>query len=383
MLYEEWPYHPDRLPADKHEREKALEQLQDQFYAEISSDPRAEEFLKAFHPSSAAPFFRHYAFRKRMLVSLSAFKMQEAETRELRYRDETEDALRAILQKKLFNTELLWRAEQLDIPGIRCSMDFYRWEREPKGCPFIDPVSEEEIEAMQDFLLSEDCSLQRGAYGISLHSLLDIRRDEDEESGWQGMPEWFEYYDSRFGTGHLLLLPDLRGGKEDYYRDLYFAEQREQRETSGDISAPREQRPFMQFYDLQYHYALAEQVEDDIFRHLFYHEWQQEADRLKAEKASGVYEIDEIILKLENVPDPPPVRGGVSWREALVLCWQDYMKRTISEDLPLVWEEYKFYRETGLDLASEPEDEQGLGDMVAEQILRGRELAGEPRNFDF
>ncbi len=48
------------------------------------------------------------------------------------------DHLQYIQQKKLFDAQCLWRAEQLDIPDIQICYDFMIWEKDILNCPFID-----------------------------------------------------------------------------------------------------------------------------------------------------------------------------------------------------------------------------------------------------
>ena len=311
--------------------------------------------------------------------------MQEMEKgRELRYRAETEDVFKAILQKKLFNLKLLWRAEQITLPGIEILMDFYRWEREPGACPFIEPPTAAEIALMQRFLLTYDCDLGRHGRGLSVFSFRDFEDGEDNEAEDE-MPEWFRYYDTYLGTAHLLLLPNIRGQKEEHYRELHFQEFRKElaEKEAANPRPPASTLPHLPFYDLGHQYKLSKLVDDEIFQELFRYEMEITADKNQAEEAAGVYDIEDIVYQLDNIPDPPPVRGGLSWREALYYCYQDYLKKVVAEDLPLVWEEDKFYRETGIGARKELPPDDGLSDLVKDQILRGRELAGEPRDFNF
>ena len=62
MQYEDWEYHPSKLPADDIEKQKALKELEQKFFEEISQNPKAVEYMKAYHPSSAAHFFQAVCF---------------------------------------------------------------------------------------------------------------------------------------------------------------------------------------------------------------------------------------------------------------------------------------------------------------------------------
>lgn len=382
MNYEDWKYHPSRLPEDKYEREKAIEELEKQFMAELKENPLLEAFLEPFHTVSRDTFIRLYAQAKSLVITHSRFKMKEAESRELRYKRQTEDAYFAILRKKYFNLEILWRAEHITIPDIRCAMDFNKWEDNLNLCPFLEPVSEQEIEVMQAYLAKDAMLVSRDGDLLDFDLYSDVFRDDDGE--WRNMPDWFEFYDMYMGTGYLLELPDIRGPKEDYYIGLHFAA--EKAKVAADAVVEHQYvpctLPFMNHYS-EHIYEFSKLTEDEIFQHLLYYEWLEAADREKAEEDSGVSDILDIVYNLESVPDPPPVRAGLSWREAIYYCWQEYLQRIVSEDLPLVWEEHRFYAETGLNSSVKPKERYDIGEMFAKYILHGRELAGEPLDFDF
>lgn len=52
------------------------------------------------------------------------------------------------------------------------------------------------------------------------------------------MPDWYEFYDERMGTGALLLLPDIRGKKENYYIDLFWDWKNKRLKSSSPSSPP-------------------------------------------------------------------------------------------------------------------------------------------------
>lgn len=390
MQYEDWKYHHSRVPESYSEEWKQLgEILEQQFLEELKQNPKVEEFLKPYHPSSTESFLKYYAHWKCLLISGSKYRMDEIEKGpELRYRSETEDAYKAILLKKLFNISILWRANQIELPGIEITWDLHYWEDNVLDCPFIEPVTAREIEVMQRYLRDEQCIINR--YGASFTDFsLNELMDRDEEGNFEDMPEWFSFYDTYMGTGKLLLLPDIRGEREEFYRSVNFREQEEKRKADPNYTPPTPYNPlpFLSDYSEEDRYKLARLVEDDIFQKLFLYDYEEAAAQRKAEEAAGgVYDIEDIVMYLKKIPNPPPVRSGVSWREALVHCWQDYICDIVCEDLPLIWDEYKFLKETGL-TQKKPRKKvdhwNDLSNSVKKQILDGRALCGEPRDFNF
>src|SRR5207249_142334 len=57
-----------------------------------------------------------------------------------------------------------------------------------------------------------------------LHTWQDYEEltKRNAEGDMEFMPDWYEFYDGRMGTGALLTLPDIRGKKEAYYKNIYW-----------------------------------------------------------------------------------------------------------------------------------------------------------------
>lgn len=101
MRYEDWQYHPSRLPKDLVEKENAIKQLTEQFARDLEQDPRVAEYLKPYDPKWAGKFIQDYAKSKAEAVRYSQYHIKAIEKeRELRYREQTEEAYKAILSEK-------------------------------------------------------------------------------------------------------------------------------------------------------------------------------------------------------------------------------------------------------------------------------------------
>jgi len=73
----------------------------------------------------------------------------------MQYQEEVNESFDLILHKKLFNLQLQWRAELVEIPQIRICGDFLFWKKRIRDCPFIDAVTSTEVEIMKRFLVDE------------------------------------------------------------------------------------------------------------------------------------------------------------------------------------------------------------------------------------
>ena len=80
--------------------------------------------------------------------------------------------------------------------------------------------------------------------------------------------------------------------------------------------------------------------------------------------------------------DVIPIEGFYpDWRFALVEVANAHKKQKILEAIPVVYDEYLFRKQTGIQY--EKTGQFTSWKEFKNYILRGRELCGEPRNFDF
>jgi hypothetical protein len=83
-------------------------------------------------------------------------------------------------------------------------------------------------------------------------------------------------------------------------------------------------------------------------------------------------------------PETVPIKVNDDWKEALYFAAFQHRNEKISGLLPTVHEEYLLKKEMGMLEISEGKDWQsGISEMYKKNILKGRELLGEPRDFDF
>ena len=388
MNYNDWEYHESKLPADLEEKEKWMEALKKQFIQKIQDSAAAQEWLQQYNETTINSFVDYYADYKQRIVRYSSQYIDRAERiPELAYRDKTEQVLKMILQKKLFNLQCRWRAEQVTFPQVRVAYDFWYWEHNLKNCPFIDLVTQQEVEVMQRFVQSDYFKVDDWALRWVSWQDYEELTEKNEDGLDDKMPEWYQYYDTYMGTGHLLLLPDVRGPKEEYYLDI--ARKRAREETVKDETAKPYVPPVVKdrlTYSYEQFYGLACMCEDAYFKTLI------QADKEEKEQAAQLDEEEgdpaDMVRLLKNIPDLPPVRGGLSWRQALQCCYDDYIKGIIARDLSVVCEEYNLYRSMGFSHEMDSHtaktvEENGISKQAIERILQVRASLGEPADLNF
>lgn len=389
MTFDNWEYHPDNLPSDHKERNAYLQSVEDDFYNNIWAQHGRKGFFADYTEEACEQFVKSYGYQRQKAVLNAKQTIRQIEgPREMRYRPETEHVYDMLLQKKLFNLQCLWRAEQAEVPGIWMAWHFHYWSEHIRECPFIEPVTDAEIQTMQAFLLDDNYE-DTTDWWLPDWQDYDELTEQDADGDYPYMPEWYEFYDGRMGTTYLLGLPDVRGEKELVYRKLMFQKAHEeytakQAATAGTSAAPEPHRNSYCPVNAEMCYAFALKFEDGHFQAIFKHLWNEQ--RRKEEQEED-YDVEDYIETLEDAETPPIVTGGVNWREALKRTAQQYKNSIIADDLELLHSEYSLLQT----LAPQPTtaelqaryDADGLVAMVRDQILDGRELMGEPRDFNF
>lgn len=384
MDFEAWEFHPSKLPKGIVEKEQFIKKIKVRFKRELQKKPDVKAWLAQYDPGSAERFLDRYAKRKASLVEHADYHIREMEAvPELRFRSHTEQALDMILQKKLFNIFVLWDANQVKLPGIRTHFDFMVWDEQLRNCPFLEPVTEQEIRLMQQYLVTDNARLEDC---LGMTTTLSRFRGQNGDGQLTYYPDWFDYYDGHMGTGALLSLPSLRVPLDNHYHSLGAKPVREERAAAREPETPSPPSlPFLHSgFDEMYQFATL--FDDAYFQRLLKHELDHIKSRVEMESQEEEWvDVDWLIIELRSISNPPPVRGGVSWRMALQQCYNDYLHRVVADELPIAYDEYLFKIETGLaeEKNKHHDFHQELANTVYEMVLKGRELSGEPRDTDY
>jgi len=212
----------------KHKREKPVIEINIQQYlmeeseksrlaGEIAHElegPRFQEYFSKFDEKSVRQFIQSYSMRKAQYLQYSPQFLREQEQN---VNDDLENAMELlweIQQKKLFNLQCLWRADKIHIPGIEVTYDFIYWEKNISECPFIEAVTNEEVNLYIEYVNSDFYS---EPHPLSSWQDFEGFRKEPYEDDFVALPSWYTFYDNHMGTEELLNMPDIRGEKEKQY----------------------------------------------------------------------------------------------------------------------------------------------------------------------
>ena len=361
---------------------------------DLETNPKFKEFFSKFRADTIPEFIHSIATNKaRLAITGNSGKNLET-GRILDPKIRAEKGLWEIQQKKLFTAQCLWRAEKLEIEEVKVCRDFHYWEHNIKNCPFLEPITEEEIELYIGYILTDDYTFHFDPFS----SMQDYEGFKDEynnsdDGGY--MPEWYSYYDIRKGTGSFLILPDVRGRKEKKYLEASLKLQRKEKKAEAKLNPPKP--PSLDF---------------DILRDLiidFFIENEEEATIELMKKTSYNYTCrvkreegtdydDEpssnregrlALRNLEYIPFKVPVTGYYDWKLGLANAHYKYETQQVADAMKLVFEDYNMRREMGIPFENTESYEGHIKGWEKnmhgwrESVLKGRELLGEPRDFDF
>ncbi|UOQ72744.1 hypothetical protein [Hymenobacter cellulosilyticus] len=186
----------------------------------------------------------------------------------------------------------------------------------------------------------------------------------------------------------------MRGEKEAYYIGLTEADKEEKlaaQRARGDVAASLPWHPLLLHHDDLTPYFRQFEDAADLPRLLRWYEASRQDDR---RRHGYLFEATHWIEQaLEHQTTPWPIGAHADWRQAVIVAGMRAWGHQLVEVLTDVWQEEEQNRALGLPVTGPKE----YGDRIPfaevnwteeesyqpKFILRGRELAGEPRDFNF
>lgn len=195
-------------------------------------------------------------------------------------------------------------------------------------------------------------------------------------------PEWYDFYNSRRGTSAYLILPDIRGEKEEFYRSIYIKERDKQTEEEDKKREElRDKRPRVpSTYDKE-HLTFFVNTFEDKQTQIHFKAFERNSEDGDEE------EMGEIVRILLATGEYVPIQAHYDFREALRQAHDRYNAKKIAEFLPYALEQHRLSLSMGfssdLDEIKQKRREDGIWKIYQETIFGGRKLNGEPEDFNF
>jgi len=385
MNFDNFKYNKASLPTDVSERTKFLKQLKEEFIEEIKNSETASAYLANYSPLSIESFIKTYADRKVHLLEYYEYYSRlyhEKEESELHYYKQAEEMLQLILQKKLFNMQLRWRAGQLEIDEIDVAYGFQFWEKHISAATFIPPITIDELEMMKEYLMRFDKDDEDEALFMEWQDY-DSITELNEYGDMDNMPDWYQFYDSRMGTGMLLLLPNLKGAKEDFYLDISRKATEQANPPANSTTTPL---PYIHAYGADILNFSKHFEKDKYFSTLFkYYNYTEE----KNHQSPNSEELNATVDFLLSADRPIYLKSHLTWDQALLVAAKDYRNTKVAEAIDFAYEEYLMMRDLGLYKDKSPEEikkeynKDYIIQIYREKILLGRTKNNEPGDFNY
>ena len=376
---EEQPIEPNQIFANSMQEAADKERIKNEnyhrFLKELQTEPKYQKYFEQFNPITIENFINSYAFNKAHWLSSVQVREHMQSNDGLRYQKEAEACLKEILQKKLFDLQCQWRAEQITLPNVQCTADMSDWEFNILNCPFIEPITQREIEIYLAYMQSANYDEDTFYDWQNYEEIKGYYNEADEDD--DNFPDWYIFYDNQMGGNKgLILLPDTRGEKERKYMQLARTEIHEK----AAQAPPPDPRPFLpSTYDFKFTRKFIVDIDGDkdtLTAFDLFVDQVNKTDNWENNEAESAY------YELSVAEDPFPIFGEhTDWRLALIATAAEYRRLKTMEALPIVYDEYLFRKQSGI--AFEVPENIYPKDYIREMILRGRELAGEPRDFNF
>lgn len=363
---------------------KPFSDEQEQFIVESLSNPAIVKWLSKFSSDCTETFLADYYKQRQSWLDLGEHYRKEHHEWLTIDMQRAETALFYIQQKKLFDLQCLWRAEQEKVPGVQYSGQFCLLELKIKTLDFLPPITGEEVELLKDWLT--DWKTSRSLYPEfgwqDYHSFIRNNCENDYASP----PPYYQFVDERMKTVPLWkVLPDIRGKKETEYKIAA----REARWAASEAGAPsyKKDTEDEEFDHKPYLSVYGPEVEEFVKNFEDHHVNECRVAYEHKRFIRDDRDVEFALESLQNAQGPVPMIAHPNWREGLLLTAWTYERNRLVKAIDVAYENYCFRRQMGIGYAEPDQNARSrcLGDPEGEgmEILDGREALGEPRDYNF
>jgi len=372
---------------ERREAEEQREKIRMETKHRLKTDKAMQDYFKQYNATSIDNFIDSYANLKANYLQFGPKFGKSYERKNLRNYDEALNCLKQIQAKKMFDLRCQWGANLIKLEGVDITWDFMEWQEDIFNCPFLTPITQAEFDLFYQFATSNNFEY-KDEEGIDFFEIIngDVSRPKN-------LSEWYIFHNTYTDSGKYLNLPDLRKEKERYYIKLCQKhknppsqnqnnEEKEDKETKKAIELP-----YLRGYVFKDVENFVKLFEDDKSKKSFYNfeNYMQSLDHKPGTNDKYLTErAEEILEELTSVNVTLPIEANDDWRVGIINLWNKYQKDKVMAVLPLVYEEYCFKVENKIQVETiEKKYMEGMANIVKEQVLKGRELCGEPQNFDY
>ncbi len=349
-----------------------------EYINETRNKPAVENWLSQFAAEDIPVFLAHYHRQRSNWLNIGSYELKKKHDWLTIDMERAETVLFFIQQKKLFDLQCLWRAEQVEIPGIEHAAEFEDLEENIRSLDMLAPITEDELELLKKWLT--DYTMSRRLYpedGWQKYKRY-VRNNKEREDG--SLPNLYNYMDFQTGTTSLWkLLPDIRGQKEEKYifaamdvRARFYKAQTPETVLNHRPKFYVNDRKIIEF-------ASAFEDHNTNQCRIAYDETAFHCED---------HDLNFAIETLEHAQEPVAMDAHKDWRAAIKYAAWKYERKRLLPSLDVAFENYRFRLQMGIGFAPKKEKNSSNGQISdsegwRKEILDGREELGEPRDFNF
>jgi hypothetical protein len=139
-----------------------------------------------------------------------------------------------------------------------------------------------------------------------------------------------------------------------------------------------DRRPYLCSIDRKIMDEFVLNFEDEVTQNRYNH---YSIIHLDEREETELYE--RILDEMLTCKEPIPIESSYDFREALLKAYNYYNALKIAEFLPIAHEQYLLNKKMGFIIGSKRKLPKDINGLYTKMILGGRELNGEPRDFNF
>ena len=374
------------------EMKRRLEVIRIETYKRITDNPKVLEFLQPYNSHFHDLFLQQYASSKSLWMEMKEFYKGQQEKNDLELQEIARQALTCLMKKKMLDLRREWGAGLIELPEITSPFDFMLQVDDVFTVDWIPPINQADLEILLAYVE------QHNGYEFSFQFEYEVRNFtiplHFEEGEHYGMEDSFSaYHSEKSGSGTLAILPDKKGLKVWEYIRLVQNKEKEEKEAKisrGELQPDKEldMKPFPPSDKSWFIEQFIREFDDKetLQNYLIYKQYHKEKFEEEEQDINETVseKVETILHRLKHMDVVLPGKANTDWRLALIESWNEYRKKSISEAIVQVYEEYLFHVQTGIAWQTgeiKPATLKTVNDLK-EKFLRGRELAGEPRDFE-
>jgi hypothetical protein len=374
------------------EKEELALKMKEETEHWMKTNERVKAFLDRHDPSGVDSFIESYKNAKCLFMTFGDLYATITENRDEETFLLAQERLMDIQRKKLFDLMCLWNADQFRHPDLLCSWDFLMHEMDIMNSTIVERITPEDFEFYMLYAHTEN--FRCNEY-FDIHQLEPYITKEMGENDID-LPEWFQFDNLHRGNSKYLVLPNLHMPREEFYANLDRAERNrgiEKKYETGELTryVPSD-KPKLKAYDYAFLKSFVSVFErrEVMEKFLKYYDNNSSSLIREDEEEERNAELDEqverILHEWTGLKEKVPIKAHADWREALIDAYEERKRSMVREALPIVYEDYCMRVEQGLGIDWGKDESDHWVDMInsfRDSILRGRELNGEPRDFNF